>query len=288
MSSEKDNKAITIDFASLFETEYQKAVPGTYDESFFTDPQTGKFRFPAYNPLFKGMISIKDESKYKQMYFTRLSAKETLAFTMDDFERNFDIPWFTTEKFSDFMDRLPESAFDKGISKENVLYLFKKLQRFINDEEIEKYYIFEKDKSTDALRIGLLLPFDTGSIKPRELWGEVHTFTLRDICKANDIPTTSKRETMLERILQRNPDFPFNVVVPAPLLKETWLSFVDFYLNDIRENIDRLHPLYFEPVWEMVMDTNYGKSFKNRVQKLINSRYWAGRLTTKTIDDDGE
>ncbi|HTE26834.1 hypothetical protein [Flavitalea sp.] len=298
MSSEKEKGGFTIDFSRLFSSDYDKAVPGSYDESLYTDPVTGKFRFPSNNTLFKGIISVKDETNYKQEYFSGLSIKEKQAFSIDEFERNFMIPLFSIEKFSDFMERMPEESFEKGISKENVLYLFRKFkhfineEHFINDEETEPYFILEKVKSDDALRLGLLSAFDITATNSRELWDNLHTNILKEICKANNLTGTNKRAAMLDKILELNPAFPHNVVNASDLLQQTFFSFVDFYLDDIKNTIDQLHPLYLEPVWETVRDTNFGTRFRKRVNELMDSRYWADRLITITTndeeDEDGE
>ena len=269
MPDEKYKTVISIGFSNVLPDQYLSAIPGTYDASFFIDPGTQKFCFPAYDNLFKGMISIKDETKYKREYFSDLSAKEKANFKLDDFESNFCSPSFTIEAFSDFLDRIPAASFNKGISKDGMLYLFKKFQRYINDEPLEKHYLLDKDKSTDAIRLGLLTVLPVDRAATRKLWDEIKITDIRDTCNAHNIPTASKADTMIERLMEKDIAFPYNVVVPSALLKETWHSFVDMYTEDIRASIDLLHPLYLEPVWEDVRDSNYGKSFKKRIDEII-------------------
>jgi hypothetical protein len=90
---------------------YVKAVTGTFDESFFTDPQTGQFKFPDYNSSWKGMVRFKDVTKYKRHYFYFLTKKEIAQFNLDKFECDFFTPDLQVEIFPNFIRRFPEASF---------------------------------------------------------------------------------------------------------------------------------------------------------------------------------
>lgn len=93
---------------------------------------------------------------------------------------------------------------------------------------------------------------------------------------------------MIERLMEKNIPFPYNVVVPSAQLNETWHSFADIYIEDIRASIDRLHPLYLQPVWEDVRSSNYGRAFKKRIDAILSAPYWADRLIKKQLEEDDE
>lgn len=282
---EKPALSISFNPDDLLSGRYARAVAGSFDASYFTDPVTGKFTFPSYTKHWKGLVKIKDATYYKQDYFTGLSKKERAAFSLNDFERYFSDPDFEFETFDNFLERFPEENFNKGISKEEVLWLLEKFRHYLEYNLVEDHYILDTEETTEGLAMGLLTAVDI-STDPKRYWSALHFNDLRATCQAYEIPPSAKRAVMIERLMAHGAEYPYAVVVPSPMLKEVYDSFVNLYLQDIRDNTNHFHPLYFQPLWKAVQNDCGNDVIRERIDALLAAPYWADRLYSYTPPED--
>jgi hypothetical protein len=295
MSSEKN--VFTITFGGS--RKYEKAVAGTFDESYFKDPQSGQFIFPNYTAHWKGMVRFKDITKYKKDFFDGLSKQEIAQFNLDEFEFSFLPPEFQIETFPNFIRRFPEASFNKGISKAQVLLLLEQLRDWITRPEdakkygpdqypVEEHYYMRQHEIREALALGLLQP--ATSPDANKYWSTQYTVPeLKEICARNNIikPGSTKAAIVARLIAQQVP-FNHAIVAPTELLRQTYWSFIDLYVNDIRNHADHFHPLYFGALWRHVNRHGDERGVRRRVEKILENPYWVNRLYTFTRQDNSD
>jgi len=261
-------------------------------------PQSGQFAFPDYNTHWKGMVRFKDITKYKKNFFEGLGKKEIAQFNLDEFEYGFIPPDFQIETFPNFIQRFPEASFNKGISKAQVLFLFEKFVDWITYTEnaekygehqhpVEEHYYMQHEEIQEALALGLL-----ETVAPREAANYLSTqYTapeLKEVCTKHNIKTGSTKAVTIERLIEKNIPFNHVVVAPTELLKQTYWSFIDLYVDDIRNNADHFHPLYFESLWKYIKRCCDERGVRRRVEKIVDNPYWTNRLYTFTRQDNSD
>lgn len=296
MSSQEKDAAFRFTFGKP--RKYVKGVAGTFDENFFKDPQSGQFTFPDYNTHWKGIVRLKDITKYKKDFAERLSKKQIANLSLDNFEYHFVPPEFKVESFPDFFKRFPEACFNKGITKARVIFLFERFVDWITHaESIEKYgegsypvneyYYMNHEDIKEALVLGLL----EAVVQPNAVkyWSNQYTLPeLNELCDDHDIiPGRNKAATIESLIAQKIP-FRHAVVAPTELLKQTYWSFIDLYVNDIRDNADHFHPLYLAHLWRHILGSCYERGARRRIEKIIANPYWNNRLYTFTRQENSD
>lgn len=258
--------------------EYTKAVEDSYDASYFTDEDTGLFRFPNYNKSPKGLVKIKDVTRYKEDYFTFLDSGQKKAYTIDQFEYHFSAPVLEVQDFPGFLEKLPPSCFNQGISHGQVMELFDEYDDFLKgDSEADAYFNYWHEQP-EALTLGLVTLVDTTAMTPAELWNELSGEDLEKNCTANGIALSRRRDTMIKRLVEKNIPFPYRALQPTELLRECYHSFVDLYIQDIRQHTDHFHPLYFQPLWEEVERSCDNSLASKKAEEIGMAPYWHERL----------
>jgi len=86
--------------------QYLSAKDGTFDKTYFIDPDTNKFKFPKYNKdNNKFLVQIKDITNYREIYFDGYNKMERENFSFEDFEKIFAQPELEIESFEDFLEK---------------------------------------------------------------------------------------------------------------------------------------------------------------------------------------
>lgn len=258
-------------------SEYFKAHPGSFDTSFFTDPGTGKFRFPDYNERLKGLVRIEDHTNYSD-YTKYLSEKKKANFDLDDFEQNFSED-LVVESFPAFMARFPEACFDKGISRQQLFSLFDEFRYFTTEqhEYLSPYYYKPEEEIRTAINLGLFTEIDPAA-ELNKHWLTCTLSDLQDLCKEHNIKPASTKSLCITRLMEANVPLPVAIVYPTELFKTTYWSFIDMYINSIKEQVDHMHPLYFEPLWKHVARYCDERGARRRAEAIGSTPYWANRL----------
>ena len=63
-------------------------------------------------------------------------------------------------------------------------------------------------------------------------------------------------------------------VVRSPKFDEWYNGLVQVYINDIKENSKRFHPLYHKEIWEAVKDSNDDAIVCKIVDDILELKYW--------------
>jgi hypothetical protein len=296
MSSKDKDFVISITFGGP--RKYVKGVAGSFDESYFKDPQSGQFTFPDYNTRWKGMVRFKDTTKYKKDFAERLSKKQIANLNLDNFEYHFIPPEFQVESFPNFIRRFPEACFNKGISKARVLSLFEQFVDWMTYAEnaekygeshnpVDEYYYMYHKETREALALGLLETV----VQPNAIkyWSNQYTSPeLNELCDKHDITPGKNKAVTIEMLIAKKIPFKHAVVAPTELLKQTYWSFIDLYVNDIRNNADQFHPLYLAPLWRHLQRHCDERGARRRIEKIVANPYWNNRLYTFTRQDNSD
>ncbi|HTE26832.1 hypothetical protein [Flavitalea sp.] len=259
--------------------EYIKAIEGSYDRGYFTEPGSGKFRMPSYNKDWTGQVKIKDCTNYKEAYYGILDKDEKAKYTIDDFEYKFPFVWFEVQDFQTFLSKLPAASFNKGLKREQVIMLFDEYENFIKGDKGDYTDLSDEKYKKTAVELGLLEIIDQADKTLTEIWQQLQPSQLREICKKNKLESTGKSASMIKSLIAANIKFHFELYQPSELLKQCHAMFVDMYLDDLRMGTDHLHPLYFNSLWDQICRENYlVETLEAKVKEIIKNPFWAVRL----------
>ncbi len=270
------------------------ALPGTYDKSYFNNPETGRFQFPKYKHDKRFKVRITDTTNYRDMcQWDLLDSEERQNFSMSDFEHYFNCPDIEVDDFNEFLNQMGTQGFEQ--------YKFLK-GRGAEIEEIA-YEVQQTGyaKSSDPFRQELLARgyvnvFDFRTVDEkddfiRQILDEMKVGELRAACIKEGIDTKSegkelKKDELLTLILQsgkgsRMVDPRIQPIVPNETFHQMLDSTYDAYIADIKENLKRFHPLYCPTVWDEVslsVDKSTHPALSEKVKDVIDSKYWEANL----------
>jgi hypothetical protein len=117
---------------------------------------------------------------------------------------------------------------------------------------------------------------------PVKYWSYFTLTELQEVCTSHNIQPGSSKAITITRLTENNIAFSHAVVQPTELLKETYWSFIDLYVQDIREHVDHFHPLYFKYLWKDIKRYCDERGVRRRVEKILDQPYWTDRLYTST------
>lgn len=268
---------------------YKKAVEGSYDKSYFVDETTGQFRFPKYNKDLQSLVLIRDLTPYKIQYFSYRGPQQRKAFTINDFESEFNFPCWDIQDFPDFLENLPDGCFNKGVSRKEVLRLFDDFQSFLQDGESADDCLETGLENSPAVQAGLLERVDKSIMAIEELWKDhIAPVKVDEICKANGIQPVKRNSANIKKLIEKNIPFPYEFVRPTQLLKDCYASFIDLYIEEIKRSTNHFHPLLFKSLWEEVLRESCNDDVEKKVKRVLAAPYWKDRLYKVGKDDDEE
>jgi hypothetical protein len=253
---------------------YKKAVEGSYDKSYFVDETTGLFRFPKYNKDWQGLVSVRDLTPYKNQYFSYLGPEQRKAFTINDFESEFNFPCWEIQDFSDFLENLPDACFNKGITRKEVLSLFADFEDFLHDGVPADDCLETGWENSAVLQTGLVERVDKSTMTLKELWEDhIAPIKVEEICKANGIQPVKRNSANIKKLIDKNIPFPYEFVRPTQLLKDCYTSFVDLYIEEIKRSTNHFHPLLFKSLWEEVLRECCNDDVEKKVKRMLAAPY---------------
>jgi hypothetical protein len=273
-------------------SEYLRAVPGSFDESAFVNPKTGNFCFPKYRSPKTAIVKIKETTDYSDWYQVDLSPDEVWQVNSSfNHQLNFEHMEFELSSVEDVFDSIVKRAelFPKLLGLgEQLLPLASEPDDLTSDsipglpEGFKMFY--EGDRA--ILDAGLLLtyPIEAGSplekLIRQETTERATIDQLKRICDRSQLPKGGKKEDLRERVLASNAAFDLLPVVKLNTRKlESLIDLItDIYIADIKQTIDKWHPLYFKAVWESAEDFCECNAARVKIQQILSSPYWLDRL----------
>jgi hypothetical protein len=257
-------------------SDHVHAKRGTFDESYFFHPETKRFRFPKYKHEKRFLVRIRDHTDYRSEFWADLDAEERREYSMLDFEMAFCGPELEVEGL--------ETLFYKSTAKHleplSVLRGQWGILQSLLEIKDDWFIADHESRVIQTLIDGYLLTRCPSSFEDKlKYFGQFNATELRRVAKAAGVqPGRNKQET-IDRMIVSELSFDLPpAVVPHPRLYEWFSNLVELYVDDIKANADRFHPLYIPEIWEAALDANDCPLVETAIKEVIESRYWADRL----------
>ena len=261
------------------EPERIHALPGTYDESYFVNPKTKKFQFPKYRHDNRFMIKIIDSTDYKDAFdWYDLDAEERKEYSIRDFENDFSYVDLEVEPFENLfytsskshLKPLEELKGQWGLVESLLLGDAEGVTVTTNKQIINKLlsegYLFQRVVASKVDKLKYYRSFTVTQ--------------LREACDKSGVKRGRNKQETIDRMIESEKEFDFPpVLIRSPKFDKWFSGLIQVYINDIRRNADRFHPLYHYEIWDCAADQNDLPAVKDAIAKLADSEYWLKRLT---------
>ncbi len=262
---------------------YLGAKEGTYDKNDFIDETTQKFTFPRYNKNSKRfLVQVKDRTKYGTGFREYLGKDYKDKIDFATFEKVFIYPEIEVELFDDFLERLSVKYFDKSVGKFETLNLFDLFYEFLDEDEREGdgELILDIGYARMIEELGMLT-ISQPSI-PKDIYlGGLRKSQLIQLCRDSNIKLQPTIKLLIETLM--NVDFQILncTVKPTNKLKDYFIYFAKIYIEEVKRNADRFHPLYIKRIIEEASISNDRLLIRKFAQAEFDSKYWMDRLEQK-------
>ncbi|MGA1846898.1 SAP domain-containing protein [Deferribacter abyssi] len=238
-----------------------------FDESAFYTSK-GNFRFPKYN--INNPIRIRDISDYKEikegLRYDEIKIKSIEEF--NEFFPYYDL-LFEVESVVECFQRL-KNHFSKDLEWAEKLHtdMLDDLFYFCEEDDDNVIEFDEHSEWYDVLK-------NTDFIKEIKCTKEEYLSSLlvndlKEICKANNLKVSGKKNELIQRILDANVDIkiPKHYEITRDICSEV-IKIFDFYLNTVEELIKDFHPFYKYAIWKGVYDSSEYNYITNKVNEKI-------------------
>jgi hypothetical protein len=276
---------------------YWSAVPGSYDQSALVNPETGAFRYPKYRSPKSAIVKIADKTNYREDFDPIDGLKPNLfdfEYRLTDYLESDDYCCLELEVsyFDDVFDLIVRRAelSPKLMGMGSELISLANDDDWFSGDQIaglpEGFEIFCEGERR-LLEAGLLqtYPVEPGSplesIVQNATLESLTAAQLKEICDRDKLPKTGKKDELLARVRAANSSLPLPPVVKLNTRKlESLLDVVtDVYISDIRQSIDRWHPLVIPQVWRETLHNSDCPILTDKIKAILAEPYWADRLT---------
>ncbi len=99
---------------------------------------------------------------------------------------------------------------------------------------------------------------------------------LRVMCKENGLKTSLKKSQLADQLIASSVriDLPEAVVVNENFFK-MMDTFADMYINNVKANIEKLHPSYISQVWQTIVNDKHECDFiQQKAKVMLDTKYW--------------
>jgi len=278
----KDKKINTPISTAKFK--YFSAKDGTFDKTYFINPDTNKFQFPKYNKdNNRFLVQIKDITNYKETYFDGYDKKEKDNFSFEDFEQTFFPPELEIESFEDFLENLKSNNFDKQLGKEASLTLFTDFEDFLNENDYDGEPISLNINLAEKINECGYIKISSEKITQVDYLANLSILELTNLCKSNNIEPYKTKKAILNQLSDVSIDIPYVFATPTQDLKNYFLKFIELYTSELKKNADRFHPLYIETILEETSLSNDNEKISQVFKNELKSEYWKNRLEERAL-----
>lgn len=253
-----------------------RAKSGTFDRSYFVDDKTGGFCFPKYKHDKKYLVKIKDETPYRDLYWSHLDREEKASFSLRTFEEEQHCFDLEVDSFDTFVEKPGNQYLGdlKPIRKD--LMIVEELIGSLHDGEL--CFLDEKTEKL-LVKHGMVCKRDIVSEQDKQtLLKDLTATTLKDIARKNELKTSGSKADLLQRVIESGAEIEFDACyVASPKLMEWYDSLINGYLFEIRKNLERFHPLYHEDAWRSAEGGGFD-AVDIKLDRVRRSRYWLSMM----------
>lgn len=255
-----------------YERDPTHALSGTFDESEFVNPNTGRFKFPTYKHRKEFLVKIDDQTDYKGDIWEDLEADERREFDLSEFEDCSPCFDFEVDNFETFLGKPSNPYLGDLKALRGELYLITELLEALNANE---FCILEDQIEKQLTKGGYVYARDfvSGEDK-RELLNSFTVKTLRELAKPHKIKLGGKRDELLQRMIDSGVEFETpSAYVAGPKFYAWAEALADGYIAEVKKNAARFHPMMRADIWLMVDDCDFAL-VDDKVQAVRDSKYW--------------
>lgn len=267
----------------------ERAVSGTFDESYFVDPDTGAFRFPKYKTDKTCIVQIKDITNYKEDMWYGIDENEKKNFGIADFEFNFVSADIEIDSFWNIFDLRNR----KHLRTYQYLTGHGRELEELNDEfenRDRSYHIFATDEWMRKLLDNGCLQcciFESEDDK-RACWIEylnlIKVSELKEICSKNGLKINLNKPGLINQIISSGLEVDYPPAVEANEAFQTMMDhFYRLYVDDVYSSIDKWHPLVIREVWDYVVSDTDSDGVAKKAKEIIASKYFEDRLRKQPL-----
>jgi len=267
----------------------KRALSGTFEESYFVDPNTGFFRFPKYRKDNKCIVQIKDITNYKEDMWDDLDADEKKNFNISDFEFNFVSADIEIDSFWNIFDRRNQKHLGDyqylsghGRELEELNYEF--------ENRDESYHIFASNElmkkllDNGRLQCCTFESEDDRKACRDEYLNSLKVSELKEICIKAGLKTSLNKQGLINQIISSGLEMDYPPVVEANVAFHKMMDhFHQLYVDDVYSSIDRWHPLVIREVWEYIATDVDSNGVIEKAKEIIASKYWEDRLSEQPL-----
>ena len=249
---------------------------GSFDESFFINPKTGRFKFPKYNHLKGYLVKITDDTDYKSDIFDILEPDERKDYSLADFHEGVDSCCFdiSASEIEEMVKVMPEK-------------ILKPLWRFsVGVDEViscfdDGHHHALTLTSSEASEIGDEL-LTVVPVADRNQWSVLTVLELKESCKLAGISVAKKKkQELISELIKAGVGFPASMryqYKPTDKFLVELSPIVSFYVKEIRRNLDRFHPAVIPHAWDEIIAFNMSPIIESAMREEADSHYWLERM----------
>lgn len=253
------------------------AKPGTFDESEFIHPETGRFQFPKYKHDKSYLVKIKDMTSYREDMWFDMTAAEKREFTLRDFEFSYCGCDIEVEDFEDFFGKPGNHYLGDLVRLRNQMdTVIELLDAGREGEVVDLSGKIEQD----LVKGGYVFQQDIVSLDDkRESFGLLTVAGLKNLARDKGLKLGGKKDELIQRLMDSGYEFDLpKLYTPAPSFYE-WIEQVgEGYVAEVRRNAARFHPLYHEEIWDLADGAGFDE-VEAKIEAVRSSRYWRDLMT---------
>lgn len=244
----------------------KRAKANSFDISFFTNEDDGKFAFPKYNKI-KSIVKISDKTNYKADL--DLDKDDILKFSLNDFEDYYSIsePEIEVEEFQSLFNKkelngLPVVSKLKGQDK-----LIETILNSIESQTYEPLFL-SKEIQQQLDKLGFIEIVGLERSSYIEFISENISFdNLKSLCIEKSVKIGKTKSVTIGNLIDSNIVFP-----KAYKITNGFINYINdlssLYISDIENTIRLIHPLFHKTIWE---EARYANDFP-QIERMINSK----------------
>ena len=263
--------------------------PGSFDDSLFVDPSTGKFKFPNYRDNKKYLVEIRDETDYREQFWNHLDREEKRQYNLDRF--NWDIESggviIEVEGFLEIFR--PENR--QTFSQFEMLYrldieeLLDTLETNHQKSDLDLVWVAPSDPAFQSVRDGYLEQVKT--VEAIDHWRNLKVSEIKKVCTTAGIKVgIKKKDELIQELIENNIQYPNEMSLPyqpSAKCREALDNAISIYIEAVKENADRFHPTYIAYIWDAAIDANSYTYVAQAIRDAISYQYWLERMQPGTL-----
>ena len=263
--------------------------PGSFDDSLFVDPNTGKFKFPNYRGNKSYLVEIRDETDYREQFWNHLDREDKRQYNLDRFNWDIDSGGLTIE-VEGFLDLFkPENR--QKFSQFEMLFrldleeLLETLETNHQKSELELLWVAPSEPAFEAVRHGYLEQVKT--VAAIDCWRNLKVSEIKKLCTNAGIKVDNKKkDELIQELMENNIQYPNEATLPyqpTPKCREALDNAISTYIEAVKENADRFHPTYIAYIWDAAIDVNSYTYVAQAIRNAISDQYWIRRMQPSVV-----